>query len=118
MTDRDTASTPSELRRRALSRWYDEGGAPASIPTDAPADIPDMTNAELAHLRIRVIALENVLIAVLAEGTDRQLQAAREMADCISPRPGATQHPLTMQAAKHMTDFVDRAIHFRALPDQ
>lgn len=74
-----------------------------------------MTNAELVHLHIRVIALENMLIAVLAEGSDRQLQVAREMAGYISPRPGFTHHPLTVQAADHMTDLVNRAFHFRTV---
>lgn len=32
-----------------------------------------MMNAELVRLRIRAIDLENLLIAVLAEGPDRQL---------------------------------------------
>lgn len=115
MSHPDPLPNPSELRWRALSRWADEGGALASMPPEAHADVPDMNNTELVHLRIRVITLENLLIAILAEGSDRQLQAAREMADCISPRPGFTQHPLTTQAAKHMTDFVDRAVHFRTV---
>lgn len=109
MPDTDPLPDPSELRRRALSRWDNEGGALASMATD----VPDMTNTELVQLRIRIIALENLMIAVLAEGSDRQLQVAREMADYISPRPGFTQHPLTVQAADHMVDFIDRAIHFR-----
>lgn len=118
MTNPDPVLNPSELRFRALSRWDDEGGALASNPQEAHADVPDMTNTELVHLRIRVIALENVLIAVLAKGSDRQMQAAREMADCISPQAGFTQHPLTTQAAKHMNDFVDRAVHFRLAQGQ
>lgn len=109
MPDTDPLPEPSELRQRALSRWDNEGGASASMATD----VPDMTNTELVQLRIRVIALENLMIAVLAEGSDRQLQVAREMAEYISPRSGFTQHPLTIQAADHMVDFTDRAIHFR-----
>jgi hypothetical protein len=104
----------AELRRRALSRWDDEGGALASV-AHGRADVPDMTNTELVQLRIRVISLENVLIAVLAEGSDRQLSVIRDMAEYISPRPGYTQHPLTIQAADHMSDIVDRAIHFRTV---
>ena len=77
-----------------------------------------MTNAELAQLRIRVIALENLVIAVLAKGSDRQFQVAREMAEYISPRPGFTQHPLTIRAADHMTDLVDRAVHFQTVQPQ
>ena len=106
---------PSEFRRRALSRWEDEGGAITMTTHDA--DIPDLTNAELVHLRIRVIALENLMIAVLAEGSDRQRQIALDMGGYISPRPGFTQHPLTVQAAHHMTDLVHRADHFRTLTD-
>lgn len=49
MPDSDTDSDPSELRRRALSRWDDEGGAIASATY---TDVPDMTNAELVELRI------------------------------------------------------------------
>ena len=70
------ALDPSELRLRALSRWDNEGGALASTPHGAQADVPDMTNAELVQLRIRVIALENLMIAVLADGSDRQLEVA------------------------------------------
>ncbi len=74
-----------------------------------------MINAELVHPHIRVIALEKMLTAVLTEGSDRQLQVAREMAGCISPRPEFTHHPLTIQAADHMTDLVERALHFRTV---
>ena len=116
MPDPDPVLDPSEVRRRALSRWDSEGGATAPVPHGAP--VPDLTNTELVQLRIRVIALENLLITVLAEGSDRQLQVAREMADYISPRAGFTQHPLTTQAAGHMTDIADRAVHFRTVPPQ
>jgi len=115
MTDLDPAIDPAEIRRRALSRWDNEGGAIASVRHETHTDVPDMSNAELVQLRIRVIALENMVIAVLAEGSDRQLQVAREMAEYISPRPGFTQHPLTIHAADHMTDLVDRAVHFRTV---
>jgi len=74
----------------ALSRWDNEGGAIAAAALEAHPDVPDITNAELVLLRVRVIALENLLIAVLAEGSDRQRQAAREVADVISPRTGAS----------------------------
>ncbi len=104
-----------ELRRRALSRWENEGGATTTLDTDT--EIPDLTNAELVHMRMRVIALENLMIAVLAEGSDRQRQIALDMGDYISPRPAFTQHPLTIQAARHMTDLVHRADHMRALTD-
>lgn len=106
--------TLSERRKRALSRWDDEGGAIAPARQAASLDEHELTNAELIHLRIRVIALENMMIAVLAEGSDRQIEVAREMAEHISPRPGFTQHPLTIQAADHMKSFVERALRFRS----
>jgi len=50
---------------------------------------------------------------LLVEAPDRQLDLAREMAAFISPRPGFTHHPLTIHAATHMINLVDRAGHFR-----
>ena len=78
-----------------------------------PGDILELTNAELVQLRIRVIALENLVIALLAEGSERQREVARDMASYISPRAGFTQHPLTVHAAAHMIDLVERAGRFR-----
>ena len=77
-------------------------------------EIPELTNAELVQLRVRVIALENLVIALLAEAPDRQLDLAREMAAYISPRTGFTQHPLTIHAAAHMVDLVERVRQFRS----
>lgn len=113
MTDIGPLQDPAELRRRALARWDNEGGALATAQA-AQTDVPNITNVELVQLRIRVIALENLMIAFLAEGSDRQLEVVRAMADYISPWPGSTHHPLTIQAAKHMTDLVKRSVHFHA----
>jgi len=117
---RENSDTSSE-RQRALSRWDNEGGAgPGGPATDSALDteriaIPDLTNAELVAMRVRVIALENLMISLLATASDDQLRLAREMAGYISPRPGFTQHPLTIHAAAHMVDLVERAIHFSRL---
>jgi hypothetical protein len=75
--------------------------------------VPQLTNAELVQLRIRVIALEDLVIALLAHAPDRELELVREMAAYISPRPGFTQHPLTVHAAAEMIHLVERALHFR-----
>ena len=115
MSDSDSHDR-SELRRRVLSRWENEGGAVADLANRPKVEIPELTNTELVQLRIRVIALENLLIAVLAEGSVHQLRVAREMADHIAPRTGFTLHPLTIQAAGHITDLVDRAMRFRSAP--
>lgn len=116
MADETQASVSAEQRGRALSRWDNEGGALAGPPPAHAGAIPELSNAELVQLRIRVIALENLVIALLAEGSEHQLAVVREMAAYISPRPGFTHHPLTVQAAKHMTELVDRAVHFQDSP--
>lgn len=112
MPDHEFPIDPATLRQRAISRWDNEGGAIAAV-ANSPAHVPDMSNAELVQLRIRVIALENLVIGIIAAGSDAQVQVARDMAGYISPRPGATNHPLTVSAAHHMTDLVERAIRFR-----
>ena len=106
--EKSDALISSQQRQRALSRWDSEGGAgPDGSQKDTPElpENPPLTNAELVQLRIRVIALENLMIMLLAEGSDKQRELAREMATYISPRPGFTQHPLTIQAAAHMNDL-------------
>lgn len=115
--DRENAS---ELRLRALSRWDNEGGAGPHRPQAKSLDVdlskvPPLLNAELVQLQVRVIALENLLIMILAESSDRQLELAREVATYISPRAGFTHHPLTTHAAAHIIDLVDRAIHYRSV---
>jgi hypothetical protein len=111
------SSIDSNQRQRALARWDNEGGAgpdgPATLSPNARSRVPELTNAELVTLRIRVIALENLMISLLATASDDQLRLVREMAGYISPRPGFTQHPLTIHAAAHMVDLVERANHFR-----
>ena len=75
---------------------------------------PPITNAELVQLRVRVIALENLVITLPARASDRRLFLAREMAGYISPRSGATHHPLTLRAAAQMVNLVERADHCQA----
>ena len=63
-------------RQRALSRWDNEGGAgpggpdTVSAPDSARIAVPELTNAELVTLRIRVIALENMMISLLANASE------------------------------------------------
>jgi hypothetical protein len=114
----DTMS-PADLRQNALSRWDNEGGAGVGGPQEGeavprmPPEISALTDSELVQLRIRVIALENVVIGLLAQASDEQLKMVREMAAYIAPRPGFTPHPLTIRASAHMVDLVHRAGHFR-----
>lgn len=114
MTDEPTNS--SKLRERALARWDDEGGAEPDPACGTDPIVPDLSNAEIVQLRVRVIALENLVIALLADGSDRQLENVREMAEFIAPRTGRTHHPLTVSAASHMLGLVHRADNFRLDP--
>lgn len=110
---------PSMARQQALSRWDNEGGAEPDGPQMAPASaedqipMPENNAAELATLHVRVIALENLVISLLATASDTQLEHASEMARYIAPRPGFTRHPLTTHAAAHMVDLLERAVRFR-----
>ena len=123
MPDRESDfSERSYLRRMALSRWENEGGAwcghldAASVSGQAQSDVPPLTNAELVQLQIRVIALENLVITLLTAASDRQLDLVRDMAAYICPRPGFTPHRLTIHAAADMISLVERASHFKDVP--
>jgi hypothetical protein len=63
-------------------------------------------------MKTRVIALENLVIALLSTASEEQRALARRMAKYIAPRPGATPHHLTLHAAHRMSDLVDRAERF------
>ena len=110
---------PSQQRQMATSRWENEGGAGpcgpnGSLTSDEMEYSPHLSNTDLVQLRVRVIALENLMIMLLAEASDRQLDLAREMAAYISPRPGFKHHPLTIRAAALMIELVERAGRFRS----
>ena len=107
---------------RAVARSQSKGGAaPQSELADSAPDAEGsdglpLVDAELVQLHIRVHALENLVIAMLAKGSDRQLDFVRDMADYIAPRPGFTPHRLTIGAAEEMNSLVERAGRFRRGP--
>lgn len=113
------AAAPSQSRQSALARWDGEGGAGPDGPQDASqpdieqGDSAASVRAELTRLRVRIIALENLTIALLADASPRQRNLIRDMAAFITPRAGATRHPITIQAAGQMVSLADRAEHFR-----
>ncbi len=124
MPDKKTPSLrASQLREKALSRWANEGGTPDHFsPVDSNQDqvqfeVSHFSNLELEQLRLRVIAMENLVIALLAEGSDRQRELGREMAAYISPRPGFTNHHTTLGAAAQMIHIIERADYFHELND-
>ncbi len=102
-------SAKDRQRRADLSRWEKQCGARCD-----QIDTPHLTSAELVQLRVRVIALENLIIALLAAGSERTQTIVRELTAFISPRIGLTQHPLTLHVADHMIQLVARAVHFQA----
>lgn len=114
-------SDRSKQLQKAISRWENEGGAdgdqaPESSKSGEVQTEVNLTNAELVQLQIRVIALENLVIALLAAATDQTPDLARAMATYISPRPGSTPHHLTIHAAAQMVHLVERSTLFRVKP--
>ena len=104
----DGSSDP-KIPKPVPSAGNEEGG-PFSSEDEAP--MPKIGEAELGALHIRVIALENLVIALLAEASERQIGLARNMARYIAPREGHTHHPLTIHAADHMIDLIERSVRF------
>ena len=65
-------------------------------------------------MRIRIIALENLVISLLA--TEDEREVVGKMAAYISPRGGRT-HRMTTLASAHMIDLLKRARRFEAKPE-
>lgn len=106
-------------REAALDSWDNEGGASTTGTgagqtrrEEAPGS-PPLTNTELVQLQIHVIALENLVIALLAHVNEPQLDLVCAMAHYILPRPGRTAHCMTIHAAAEMLSLVARAGQFR-----
>ena len=108
-----------EIHRRAIGRWENEGGSVCAWHREIPAEgnpatvAGEIGDAEAANIRVRLIAIENIIVALLANAPHDRLELIREMADFISPRPGMTPHRLTIEAARNMLAIVERAEHYR-----
>jgi hypothetical protein len=103
-------------RRRALSRWENEGGAvckPQGTSDDQLSDVPMLSHAELSRLRARVVALENVLIALLAGASIDQQNLVREMAGYLSAAE-VQSGPEDHRTADEMLSLLDRSGQFRS----
>jgi hypothetical protein len=109
-----SASERALQRRKALSRWENEGGAvckPQGTSDDQLADAPMLSHGELLRLRARVVALENVLIALLARASIDQQNLVREMAGYLSAadvQAGPEDH----RTADEMLSLLDRSGQF------
>jgi hypothetical protein len=123
MTPSVQHSIDARQRQQALARWDNEGGAGPcgqleTLRSLGPGQpLPKIGKAEMLALHIRVIALENLVIALLASATEAQREIARNMAGFVAPRAGTTPHPMTTLASAHMIDLVERADRFNAEPD-
>lgn len=101
---------------RAIGRWENEGGAFTGLHQHrTPTVAGEIGDAAGGNLRVRLIALENLVVALLAGGPESQSELVREMAAYISPRPGATPHRLTVEAARNMLALLERAAHYKSL---
>jgi len=105
----------AEIHRRALGRWENEGGSldGCSHQEQAATVAGKIGDAEDGNIKVRLIALENLVVALLAQAPESQSQLVREMAGFISPRSGMTPHRLTIEAARNMLALVERAAHYR-----
>jgi hypothetical protein len=107
------------IHRRVIGRWENEGGSVRNWHRDTPVEEHSITvageigDAEAANTRVRLIAIENIIVALLADAPDDRLELIREMATFISPRPSKTPHRLTVEAARNMLAIVERAEHYR-----
>ena len=113
MTQPESKSLERErLLRKSLSRWDNEGGHLLGTGPGQPENLAKgvpLTNAELVQLQIRVIALENLVVALLADASAEQLARVRDIAASIFPRPGV-EHRLTTHASAQMGHLTQRAL--------
>ena len=118
MSHQDQQMQPRNAPRRATPTHYEHGPVEPYLPTEPAALEPLPPGdgapgpAELVQLRIRVVALENVVIALLAQTPGRRRDLVREMATYVEPAPGVREHPLTIPVAARMQHLVQRGDHF------
>ena len=108
------APSRAEIHRRALGRWeVEDGGVESSSHQDHATVAGKIGDAEDGNIKVRLIALENLVVALLAGAPDSESDLVREMARYISPRPGMTPHRLTTEAARNMLALLERAAHYK-----
>ena len=71
--DGEASLTDNPLPETVRSIGAGNEGAAVDLQITAATEIPELSNAELVHLCIRAIALENLVIVLLAQGSDQQL---------------------------------------------
>ena len=106
-------SARARALERAVKSWENEGGARGDRDSHTyhATIIGEAGDDEALNIRIRLIALENIVVALLASGTQDAPDLAREMAQHMSSRLEATPHRLTIAVASNMMAIVERAEH-------
>ena len=113
----DRTSARASAHDGAIGRWENEGGGWVAGSRERGSVVGEIGDVRDGNLRVRLIALENIVVALLVGAPDSQSTLVREMATYISPRPGMTPHRLTIEAARNMTALADRAAHYKAIED-
>jgi len=119
----DAVSAARALQLREVLSQCDshEEEGPAACPRDdfIAGELQTevhLANAELNQLQLRVIALENLVTALLADASDRQTDLACALAEYIAPKQGFTPHHLTIQTARQMKHLIRRAGVLKSRP--
>jgi hypothetical protein len=119
MLDGHAAANAADLAPTGASRWDHEAEALSDAmtaqrqPDDGALSSSDQT---LADLRSRVVAMENIIVAMLARGPCDQRSAIHDMALFIRPLTDPQTNQPTSDAATMMDRLADRATLFaRAL---
>jgi hypothetical protein len=111
-----SSSGRDALHDRAITRWENEGGGTrnATGQSNQPTVVGSVGDAEDVNIRVRLIALENIVVALLAGAPNPSTDLVRDMARHILPRDGASPHRLTIEAAHKMLAMVERAEHYKS----
>jgi len=110
----DFAPGDVECHGRTIAKLENDAGTLNDRAHQDQATVAgEIGDVEDGNIKVRLIALENLVVALLAEAPESQSELVREMAKYISPRPGMTPHRLTVEAARNMLALVERAAHYR-----
>ncbi len=108
MPDSTAALQQSNGLAAGLSAWVNEGDAVVERETEDDGE-PPLGQAELKQLRVRVVALESVVLALLTAASEPQRKLVAQMARRIAPRAGATAHRVTLHAADEIAGLLERS---------
>ena len=114
-TEIDKLPGRAAMQASAIGQRENEGGPEHASPHSETASTVagEIGDAEEGNIRIRLIALENLVVALLAGASETQHGSIREMARYILPREGKAHHRLTIEAARNMVALVERADQFK-----